>query len=728
VSSLGGKWRDVVGGWEEERRIEFIEMMPWKSREEAADVIESFAIADPSNRVKVKAIHALHLRGAADTVERLLSDLCEEDFLDALRHHSMVKGLAPALHVRAVATFHHHLEQLSDVESRIRMLLHLAELGDENAPVQLKQALAQWPSGRMRDHAESLVRSALDLVRTVDPEWVGHWVAARIADGTLWHEHWAEFVTSAPDDLVNTLLEKIGTEELPYPDAARAIAVLAVVQDGSFAATVFSRICALKARTLESTDQERAASWELLKQLQDLFRALSPKTTVSGIADYISGKIALIEFLEVIELYGNIGHEEFDLRSQLPDELRQKLRSYLKNGVAFVLNQDDFNGDMKMHLAMALARVGDPQDMADLHELIQSDIARVQKGCAAWLRGERGPLAQGAVMSHSNWHVRAVAWLDSEKAEGVLLDLLNEPEYEPEAGWALVRLAQKQNGAERFRHWVPDYSAIWETREGGGKSAFDEERRAHYADTIRKRIRTLLDERTSARESDSFNSRLKALAKILAYVDGYGSAELVMDVMALPGKWDGWTRVEALEALLRSGVGLPAEATLGILNPPIEQVLREGLYTNQNSFLIKRCLCLLPFVDDPSKGIAWIREIVSRTSFPIHELRDVITALGQSRSHEALMFLLELDSPMRSGLQHFPREWLKAIADLGFPEAKRTLLSFIDSEITEPNFELMNESYNREFLASHIAALARAEAVVREHIFQLSIVLHFSLT
>jgi hypothetical protein len=83
------------------------------------------------------------------------------------------------------------------------------------------------------------------------------------------------------------------------------------------------------------------------------------------------------------------------------------------------------------------------------------------------------------------------------------------------------------------------------------------------------------------------------------------------------------------------------------------------------------------------------------------------------------MFLLELDSPMRSGLQHFPREWLKAIADLGFPEAKRTLLSFIDSEITEPNFELMNESYNREFLASHIAALARAEAVVREHIFQL---------
>ncbi len=37
----------------------------------------------------------------------------------------------------------------------------------------------------------------------------------------------------------------------------------------------------------------------------------------------------------------------------------------------------------------------------------------------------------------------------------------------------------------------------------------------------------------------------------------------------------------------------------------------------------------------------------------------------------------------------------------------------------EPGIELLNESYNRELLASHIAALARSEAEVRERIFQL---------
>ncbi len=322
------------------------------------------------------------------------------------------------------------------------------------------------------------------------------------------------------------------------------------------------------------------------------------------------------------------------------------------------------------NLAITLARVGDPQDMADLHQLIRSDIARVRKGREARLRGERGPLADGAVMACSNWHVRAVAWLDSEKADEVLLDVFNEPEYEIEAGWALVRLARKQNDAEQPRHWVPDYRVVWEAREGRRENVFDEERRTRYADMIKKRVHTLLVECSSAKEPESFNSRLEALAEILASVDGRDSAALVMDVMQRSGQWDGWTRVSALEALLRSGAELPADATVEILNPTIEQTLSEGIDNNQNRYLVERCLCLLAFVDDPSKSTDRIRAILSRTHFQFDELRNVVTALGQSQSKEALTLLLELAGSMFSGPLPSAREWMKAVADLGFPEAK----------------------------------------------------------
>jgi hypothetical protein len=46
------------------------------------------------------------------------------------------------------------------------------------------------------------------------------------------------------------------------------------------------------------------------------------------------------------------------------------------------------------------------------------------------------------MMSYANWYVQAVTWLDAGKAENVLLGAFNEPEYEGESGWALVRRIQ----------------------------------------------------------------------------------------------------------------------------------------------------------------------------------------------------------------------------------------------------------------------------------------------
>jgi len=95
---------------------------------------------------------------------------------------------------------------------------------------------------------------------------------------------------------------------------------------------------------------------------------------------------------------------------------------------------------------------------------------------------------------------------------------------------------------------------------------------------------TLLDERTKDDEPDKYNNRLKGLATMVATLDGRNSADLVMNVLALPGEWDGWTRVEALEELLFSGEELPVEATLKVINPTVEKTMIWGCITNKTLF------------------------------------------------------------------------------------------------------------------------------------------------
>jgi hypothetical protein len=202
-------------------------------------------------------------------------------------------------------------------------------------------------------------------------------------------------------------------------------------------------------------------------------------------------------------------------------------------------------------------------------------------------------------------------------------------------------------------------------------------------------------------------------------LDSHDSAELILQIMAFPGKWDGWGRVSALESLLFSGVHLPTEATLNVLNPTIEDIRAQGLYAGQNDWLLKGCLCLLPFIDDHSIGFARIRQVISETKFPVHELKDIVTAVGGSRCDEALTFLREIADALGDKLKHMWEEWVKAIAALGSPESKRILLSFIDAETdTFPTLARVDHHQN-DILASCIADLPLSEGEIKHHILRL---------
>lgn len=656
VSSLGENWRQVVKTWKDDHRADFVGEVVREHR--MAAIAEEFARTDPSSRVRATALRVLEWVGAVETLESVLDSFDNNVFEEVLREQ-VIDDIPPKVRPRAIEVYSTILKKIDDPKIRLRIRLAIAKIGGDNVVEGIKEELPKWPSERMNDGEESLVKSSLELVKKSDSDWVSQWVVKRIVDGFLWSDRWISFISNIPQVLKQELIKRIENEELQYNDNTAIASILVATADIKLVEHVFARLCSLRVESLHSP----AKVSEIFRQLEDLFRTFPPDLAVSGMLICLSPEFDQIEHQVVIELFGRIGDTGSDLRSHLSGELREALRTYLKKGIPAVLNQDDFSGCLKSELATALSQVGEPEDMGELRRLIRSDIERMRKGREARSKGDRSLMGNGGVMSYSNWHVRAVECLDPQSAEDILLQVLYEPEYEEDAAKALIRLARISNLEARSGFKSVDYRVIWEARSGRLDSRFDENRRSRYADAIKQRIATVKKQSSQSDKPDSFYGRLKMLAKVLAIFDGRESYELVMAIMALPGQWDGYTRVEAFEILLFSGVRINVEAAFKVLNPTISHIIQSGqLHDEQNRYLLKRCLCLMPFFDPPSAGVARIKEVLTVVQMPIYDLREILSALGNSRCDEAFDLLIEFSS--RSGFNHIRSEWIDAIVML----------------------------------------------------------------
>jgi len=716
VSSLGENWKQTIKTWKDDHRSDFIGEVVHDYC--MVGVAEEFARTDPSPKVRASALRALEWVGAVEILSSVLALYDDNVFEEVLRER-VIDDIPPKVRPRANEVYRTILQKTDDPKVRLRVLLATAENGGEHIVEAAKEELTKWPSGRMNDGEESLIKLAIELIRKSDSDWASQWVASRIVEGLLWSDRWTTFISNIPQTFRQDLIKKIESENLQHKDNSAIMSVLVTTADVALAGDVFSRLCLLRKETLDSPEKTAKIQWDIIRQLQELFRAIPSSIAISGMLGHLSSEFNLVEYQVVVELLGRIGDTGSDLRGQLPDSLQQALRTYLKKGVPFVLSQDDFNGSLKSELATALARVGDPKDMDDLSKLIQADIERMRKGREARLKGDRGPIGNGGVMSYSNWQVRAVECLDSRGAEDVLLNVLSEPEYEQDAAKALIRLARISNPETQHAFKKINYRSLWEARSGRLKSNFDEDRRCRYASAIKQRIAVIKEQRSQGDNPDSFDGRLKMLASFISVLDSRGSSDLVMEIMALPGQWDGHTRVEVLEALLFSGTLIKTDEALKVLNPTIEHVIRE-LHDQQSRFLLQRCLCLLPFFDPPSAGIVRIKEIITATQIPVYDLREILNALGNSRCDEALDLLLELSSKYENNLNHIRGEWIDAIAAVDTNRSRKVLMSFVDPEIEgfkEKNWHF--DYHESDGLSSHIANIACNDPTVKDRLFLL---------
>src|SRR5260370_30085600 len=99
--------------------------------------------------------------------------------------------------------------------------------------------------------------------------------------------------------------------------------------------------------------------------------------------------------------------------------------------------------------------------------------------------------------------------------------------------------------------------------------------------------------------------------------------------MSIPDEWNIDPRISAVETLLFNGVVLPADRTITLLDSVLDRFRKHGIQ-QQDEWIVRRVLCMLPFVDDPAKGIEKLRALTSELELYPHQLRDRLEALRPS--------------------------------------------------------------------------------------------------
>lgn len=235
-----------------------------------------------------------------------------------------------------------------------------------------------------------------------------------------------------------------------------------------------------------------------------------------------------------------------------------------------------------------------------------------------------------------------------------------------------------------------------------------------------EQIERIKTDREAATDKQGFDYRLKILGGTLAALDGNRSAKLILELMDLPGRWDGWTRVGTIENLLFWGVRLSLEEVLRVLEPAIQELRDSGICDNQNAWLFARCLSVMAFVEPPAQGIARIRALISEFQFRAYELSGVVMALGASRCDDAIDALMELAGADGKGAEAVGESWIEAIGALEGVRASEILLSFVDPGAKLFNREFIPDHWHGDLLARLLAERAAKDKVLKGKLFELA--------
>lgn len=668
VSSLGGNWREVVRGWSEEARKDFVsELLHHRVNADVA----TFAAHDESSTVKQAAAAGLVWTGSEVELIRVVDSMDAQTFGEFAQKE--LEYLPASIRPRAVQVVREQAETASGAAARVRAASRLIELQEPGLVDVLIEGIWALSSKDVRDVGLHFFRRPLEQARRIDASRTSGWVAAMVADGAIHAtEDWQSFVSAVPEPQLEDYMHRLATEDLGDRNIEGLLEVVAAGANASLAVRVFARLRELHLRISALQRHLRNHEAQLQRQLEELFRRLPGDIAATGILDAVAAG-DLLDIMVTTNILSNVARPDAERLEISNRALRVRLRAFVKSGIELVLHEDDFNGEQKANLASSIAQVGEPEDMVDMARLIRADIERMRRGRAAWVARDRGPIANGGIMSYSQWNIAAAMDLDPSGATDLLIELLAEPEYVSDVTSAMAR--DYVNVPATLRGNILNYQQMWAAREGRLPPPPSNARRERFGAALKAEAARLIEKASAGEQA----AGLLGVARALAIIGGHGAAAAALDILALNGHRDEYRRIEAAEFTLMAGVALPTRTALALVDSFF--ATRGGWLSDQDRYLLSRILVLLPFVDDPSAGIARMRGVLGASQLHGSDWREPVRALGNSRADAASDLLAELVADP-SVFQQSEDSLVNALATLDTSRSREILLGFVDPAIS----------------------------------------------
>ena len=691
-SCLGPQWRTLVESWSEDARADFVQEVTHRGR--YAEIGEYFASRDPSKTVRVQALQELGWISASEALERIIGGLNDAS-LEEVSSAFWSDAVPPVSRPRIIASIRRLAQAEETPLDRLRAWLRVSEFGDHAILQELKTELnaVAFP---VDQYGFEAIAGALKLIKPEDPLWASDWTTKRLLDGSITGKRWVPFLRAATDVQCRAIIGAQASRVFSHVEGSGARAVLAASATPEIVGHLFDELCRLKQAEGTGPPDTR----QYFHQLREVFRAIPDELGATGLLQSLQGGFDATQFRVVVDLIGRVNPGADELRSSLSSGVRGPLRTYLKAGIAETLDKGLFGHDVRSGSAIALGRIGEPDDLADIERLIAADITMPRQGG-----------------TYANWYLLGVSYLETPEIENTYLRLLRDEQYGQFAARSLLQLALPTSTDTPSFGRGTDFEVIWAARCGVPTRGLDVPRARRYAGHIKDCIAELERDVAGSANAVTAVSRMKDFAVILAALDGRDSVNIVMRALALPGQWDAHLRVTGVRALLTSGAVLSPERMREVLDPAINQAIEQGLYRDQSP--ITDCLSLLSFADDAAGGIARIREVVALFRYRPYQFRDLVRSLGHSRSEAALAFLLEM-ARHQDGVKSFDTVWLEAIATLAFPTARQALLSFIDPAIVPMGITFDFDFQSTELYASLIGGWAKEDGELLQRLLDLS--------
>jgi hypothetical protein len=720
LSSLGDNWERLVSEWPEQARVAFYSGIIHKNRPPQS--LAAAALADASANVRRAGVSALAWIGTSKDLTRLLTTVPEDLFADLVREVP-VNYVPPEARPRVMEFVSSRIrDEQTSLRQRIEWIEKAHMLGMEGSLEQLKLTLDAASPSELKEWDQHRLHGLIEMLAQHDEAWVSNWVKKHVWSHTLGIRNWKHLVKEVPAEELEPLVAQMRRE--PDGDTFQGSEVYLLQAFGGVneAAALFLKLCELDpvvraSRHGDSFEGER----QMQRLIEQALRNMRPDAAIAGSLRAGASVDDVLALQLIRDVFYTQDPSTQELGMTLSENMKSELHTYLVNSSETALTAEDHAGRLKGEYGILLAEVGVEEDLPIFERLIEADVARVVNGKLARQTNFRSGHAQGATMSWTVWHVASIIRLAPEAAWNLLVKLFDEPEYEVDAAWGLFQLCLREKLPPRA--WArnipsrPKDPSRFRNTNDTEQPRFWEAQRTRLVEILRARY--MEHNNVGVGNAELRAGRRKAIAAVLAELDPAASRDLVYDAFlnAPPQRWlyDGYARVDALDALLIGGGTLPYEPTFKVLEPLFANFKQER-WNDQIHDRAARAFSLLLFTNDPASGALQIQTSFASAPLNLSAVRTFVARIGYSGAPEVLEIIKQI--LLRPHMaENLGDGWVDAVARVGSSASREMLLDLItDSDDDAPKPSGLGR---RDHAAFQLSALFREDDTVREKLLAL---------